>query len=114
MADRAVKVVLLELPEMLRELLLETLRNEPDLIVSGELDPSRCPDFLILGADDGELPEPYLEVLRACPAMRVIVMAREGTEGFLHELRPHATPLGELTPAQILETVRAFPRSCPR
>jgi hypothetical protein len=106
-----VKIVLLELPDMLREPLLETLGNQPDLIVAGELDPSQCPDFLILGADDAELPKPYLEVLVACPATRVIVMTREGQHGFLHELRPHATPIGELTPAQILETIRTLSSS---
>jgi hypothetical protein len=108
-ADGApVKIVLIELPGLLREILFETLSNQRDLVVLDELDMSQCPDFVILGADDGALREPYLEVLLACPGIRVIVMARGGTQGFLHELRPHATPLGDLSAAQILETIRTL------
>jgi hypothetical protein len=105
------KIVLIELPGMLRELLLEALSNQPDLVVVDELDTSDCPDFLIVEADDGEPTEPYLEVLLACPALRVIAITREGMHGFLHELQPHATRLGELTPAEIPETIRAISRS---
>jgi hypothetical protein len=101
-----VKIVLVDLPRTLQEILLGVLRELPDLDIVDEVDTTECPDFLILGADGPELRGRYRKILFKCPATRVIAISPTGAQGFLHELRPLVTPLGQLTPEGIVELIR--------
>ena len=57
-------------------------------------------------AVDGELSELSRELLRDWPDVRVLLLARDGREGFLWELRPHRVVLGELSIETLRESVR--------
>lgn len=64
------------------------------------------PQLVILEQDDGELSELSRELLRDWPDVRVLLLARDGREGFLWELRPHRVVLGELSIETLRESVR--------
>jgi hypothetical protein len=107
--DRRITVVLASMPRLLHDLVKETVEAQPDLELVGEIDEpvlDDCPDFLVVGVETEELPEAYRELLFACPRMEVVAVTEEARLGFLYELRPQATPLGEISPTVLLEALR--------
>lgn len=62
--------------------------------------------LVILEEENGELSTLAGEVLRCWPDVRVMLLARDGREAFLWELRPHRVALGELSTDALRETVR--------
>jgi hypothetical protein len=97
------------MPRLLHDLVKETVEAQPDLELVGEIDEPAlddCPDFLVVGVEAEELPGAYRELLLTCPRMQVVAVTEEARQGFLHELRPHVAPLGEISPAVLLETMR--------
>jgi hypothetical protein len=96
------------MPRMLRDLIERTVSEQPDLEIAGEIaEPALddCPDFLILGVEDAELPDGYRKLLVSCPRMRVIVVTADRREAFLFELEPRTIRLGELSPETLLEAL---------
>jgi hypothetical protein len=61
---------------------------------------------VILEQDDGALSAVSRELLRCWPDVRVLLLARDGREAFVWELRPHRVVLGELSIETLRETVR--------
>jgi hypothetical protein len=97
------------MPQMLREIIEQAFRGEPDFEIVGEIDEpvlDTCPDVLILEVEDGKLPDSYGRLLAYCPRMRVVGLTADGREAFLYELAPRTTPLGALSPAALLEALR--------
>jgi hypothetical protein len=98
---------------MLRDLIEETVEAQPDLELVAEIDEpvlEDCPDFLVVGVETEELPDPYRELLITCPRMQIVAVTPEGRQGFLHRLLPHVAALGEISPTVLLETMRAGSR----
>jgi hypothetical protein len=96
------------MPRMLRDLIERTVSEQPDLEIAGEVDEpalDECPDFLILGVEDADLPDGYRKLLLSCPRMRVVGLTAERREAFLYELAPRMVPLGELSPETLLEAL---------
>jgi hypothetical protein len=61
--------------------------------------------LVILEQDDGDLNAVSHELLRSWPTIRVLLLARDGREAFVWELRPHRVVLGELSIETLRETV---------
>jgi DNA-binding NarL/FixJ family response regulator len=110
-----VKILVRELPGMLRDIVTRLLAAEDDLEVVGEGDRGDLSsalaqfgaDVVVLGCDDPEAPELGQRVLRAHPLLKVLAVATECRQAVLHELRPHRTVLGELTPESLLAAIRS-------
>jgi hypothetical protein len=63
-------------------------------------------DFVIAGA--GRLaPDDVSRLLEVHPGIKVLAVSESGRQGLLYELRPHRVPIGDLSPAVLLATIRS-------
>jgi DNA-binding NarL/FixJ family response regulator len=108
------------MPRMLCDIISSTLSGEPDMDVIGEprdgVDVVRAAshmrvDVLVMGLADSELPGDCVRLFKVQPRIRVLGVAGDGRRVFLYELRPQRTPLGELSPQELVDVVRAAARS---
>jgi DNA-binding NarL/FixJ family response regulator len=107
------RIVLIDMPRMLREIIREVVAAEPGAEVVAEFgEPvdlvpavlAHRAGFVILGADlaAGEV----ARLLDELPRTRVLGVADDGGQSFLYELRPHMVELGEISPERLLEAIR--------
>lgn len=104
-----IRVLLVNLPPLLRDILGELLAAEPDVAVtaaSGDglrLPGGSAPDVVLCGLEpdsvSARLAEDY-------PAPDVIVVEGDGDRAWLCRLEPHRTSLGELGPDSLLKAIR--------
>jgi chemotaxis response regulator CheB len=116
------KLVLLGMPTMLRQLLVRIVDQVPDLDIVAELpdDNLRSPrimetpaDVVVVDSDQAPM-DAVVALLRSQCQTRILGLSSDGSRAFLHELRPHRVPLGELSPAALLEVIRkGEPRPTP-
>ena len=111
-----VRIVLIDMPLLLRDLLEHTLAAEPDMVVLAaepELEALASTahetdaDVVIVGLEDGELPAPALELLTEYDRRMVIGVETVGGEAVLYSLRPERTSIGTTTPAALATAIRA-------
>jgi DNA-binding NarL/FixJ family response regulator len=103
------------MPLMLRDILRGILTGQPDLKVIGEVaDPTQLDatlerieaDVVILGSEGPAAWRRFEELLLSHPRLKVLDITLDGSQAFLHELRPHHTALGELSPDALLRAAR--------
>jgi len=85
MTSKPVRVLVANQPRLMRELLMATIADQPDIEVVGEIRSDgelehaieyMRPDFLIVALQDGDvLPKPYDVILRRHPYLKVIGIA---------------------------------------
>jgi len=111
------RIVLVDMPPLLREIVREALAREPDLDVVAEheasVDVRRAideadADFVIVGAD-ATARASVASVVGAQRGIRAIEVQSDGTESVLYELRPQRVSLGEISPDALLRTIRTPP-----
>jgi DNA-binding NarL/FixJ family response regulator len=83
--DKAIRVLVANRPRLMRELILETLADQPGIEVVGEVTdeveiPDRVhqtlPDFLVIALDEpGRRPDICETILRAHPEVRILAVA---------------------------------------
>jgi DNA-binding NarL/FixJ family response regulator len=110
------RVLLVEMPHMLRDIVKTIVEREGDMEVVGDLGDQkrviataldRRADFVIAGLESGELPEVFEELVSLDPEVEVLAVARDGRHSFLYKLEPQLKELGELSPELLLETIRS-------
>jgi hypothetical protein len=101
-----IRVALIDLPRMSRELVTRALLADPAILVTSGLAESTPHHVAIVGQRrDEDLSERALELIHENPRMRVLTLANDGGETYLYELRPYRVLIGELSPAALLEAV---------
>lgn len=108
-----VKVLLVGMSAMLRDLVKAILATESTVKVIGELEEPGSykresgieADAVVLGLSDSELPDFGRRLLTAHPDTKFLGISSDGRKGFLYELRPHAIPLGELSPTVLVNAL---------
>jgi hypothetical protein len=112
---RKVRVLLAEMAPMLQEMLSRLLSVEPDLEPFAEDGDRRQvlrqvrrlqPDVLLLGSGDETLGDFEPSLFQAHPWLKILAIEPTGRQFFLHELRPHRSPLGEVSPQRLLDVIR--------
>ena len=112
---RRARILIVEIPSLLREIIGEIIADEDDMEVVGELrDHTGVVElaerteatFVIAGLTHPELDSVYRDLLAGRPSTRVLAVRREGRLSTLYELRPHAETLGELSPEMLLTVIR--------
>ena len=110
-----VRVLLVGLRGVLRGVILGVVEEQPDIIVIGDVqDPEDLDraltrtgvDLVIWGVHDDEDVDRYASLFDAYPRLTVLAIQHDGREGFLWQLQPHRTALGELAPRQIPAAIR--------
>jgi DNA-binding NarL/FixJ family response regulator len=110
------RVLLLEIPAMLADLLKGIVQADDQIEIVAELadatDLIEVSDradahVVIINLPDSDLPASCSALLGERPRMRVIGLAGHGRNGFLWELRPHRLALGEISPSTLLPAIRS-------
>jgi len=108
------RIVLVDLPPLLREIVRETASREPDLEVVSEHEAGidllaaverDDPDFLIVGSQEAT-EQTVASLIAGGRRLRALEVRSDGRESVLYELRPHRVLLGEISPSTLLQTIR--------
>ena len=111
------RIVLIDMPPLLREIVREAIVAEPDLAVvaehAGDVDVREAvdrdaADFVIVGSD-AAAHDDLRSLVGAGARLRALELQGDGREGVLYELRPHRVSLGDVSPATLLRTIRTAP-----
>jgi len=103
-----------EMPQMLRDLLADALAHETDmeLTLDSETgtdgDEDATPDVVLIGTTSVE--QSAAALLARWPNARVIAIEQHGRGASMYELRPYRVELGELSPAGVVDSIRAAVR----
>jgi DNA-binding NarL/FixJ family response regulator len=116
--DERLRIVLINMPRMLREIIREVVLPESDMEVAGDfstpyglleaVERTRA-DFVITGTGDADLAD-VGRVLRERPRLKVLAVAADGRQTYLYELRPQKVHLGEVSPRNLLDAIRSAAR----
>jgi DNA-binding NarL/FixJ family response regulator len=107
------RILLVDLPRLLREIVLGSVVDEADLEVVDHVsrvevleDAARRHDVdvVVIGSDDPEL---ALRLLDLRPRLKVLAVGGEGLDTRLYELRPWRVLLGDVSPRTLVEAIRA-------
>jgi hypothetical protein len=119
----AIRVLLIRMPRILRDLLADVLGSESDIqIVADVLSPRDVttddlarmqPDVVIVGPDAKEPARTCLEMLGRTPRLKLLALERKGREFSIYELRPVRTKLGALSPTTLIASIRNALRPMP-
>jgi len=65
------------------------------------------PDVVIVGLHDSRLPSPCLDLLLERPRVKVLGIEEQEGRAQLYELRPEQVELGEVSPEEVVHSIRA-------
>jgi DNA-binding NarL/FixJ family response regulator len=108
------RVMVQNIPPMLRDIVRSVVASAPDMMLLSEHSGTGTayswrrpePDVVIVSTEDINDISSTIECFSRWPRARVLVIEVTGRETVLYELRPHATPLGALSPDQLVATIR--------
>ena len=101
---------------MLGEIVEQVISEQPDMEVVGKVEGRASfteaaanlgVDVVIVGLEAAELPVVCEELVISHPQIKVLAVAGDGRGAFLYELRPHTSPLGEVSPQGLVDAIRA-------
>ncbi len=109
-----IRILLMDMPRMLREIVREVVDPDPGLTIVGEL-PERGehlldalpfePEVVVTGRD-GLSAAAVDELLVAQPRLRILAIGDDGGRTVVYRLRPERVLLGELSPAALRQELR--------
>ena len=117
-----VRVLLAELPRLLREVLEDTMRHEPGLALVGFVEPGEdagasvgetYADVLIVGEAAIQTSNGWRSLLRTHPKLRLLSLSGDGRHLDVYELNPLRTHIGEASPDVLVEWIRNTPQPVP-
>ena len=113
MLGRAVmrRIILVGLPQLLRDLVLKVLDEEPRVRVVARLDNASglehapVADCVVAAIDEPGLPAAFLDAVRRNPGMRLLGLRWGGRRCFIYELAPRCVSVGEFSRDILLTSV---------
>jgi len=109
------KVLLIDMPRMLRDIVCEVVADDPTFEIVGQLE--RAPDLtvtarqydpeVIIAGDAVSEAEAIGALLEMRPRTRILTITDDGGQSILYRLSPEALALGDLSPARLREAMRA-------
>jgi DNA-binding NarL/FixJ family response regulator len=116
-----IQILLVDMPLMLREMIEQAVAAQPDMNVVAAVAAASAlvsaaretkPEFVIFGLEDGEddFPADCLEVLEEHPRTKALGIRAAAGLAYLYELRPERTAIGEVSPDDIVTTIRTVAR----
>jgi DNA-binding NarL/FixJ family response regulator len=110
-----IRILVVHPAGILRDIIVTVLNAQDDMTVVDQLPDhtglrealaSARPTLIIFGQLSPDVLEVYPDLFASYPALKVLAVREDGRQGFLWELRPHRTPLGEISPTQLVEVIR--------
>lgn len=110
-----IRVLISDAPTMLRDILEQALSREPGIELMSEPAPppaeeSRSPDVVVVGTSDAQPVEDARALLARWPRSHVLIITSRGQRVLRYKLWPRGVDLGEMSPAQLAEAIRAAAR----
>jgi hypothetical protein len=117
---KSIRILLIGMPKMLQDLVKGILSAQPTIRTVEEVDEPQLLDRMdsspqasrsdetevfILSLHNEDLPEIGRRILTTYPEAGLLGISSDGRKAVLYELRPHAIPLGELSPASLVDAV---------
>ena len=113
-----VRVLLLEVPRLVRDVLTHAIEAEPEMELVSERrsDPTlagdtRAPDVVIVGTRRRDDLQRVEAILWRWPHSQVLTVTMDGHQASLYQLEPQQTELGELSPGELVNVIRGTVRS---
>jgi DNA-binding NarL/FixJ family response regulator len=122
----SVRVVLVGLPQLTRDLIARILDKEPEIHVVGEVGETEgavpvrrlieeaAADIVIVGYDAPALVTECHQLLDEQAPWRVLAVSSDGRDAHLYGVRPYAIAIDEFSLDSVLEIVRKSASSRPR
>jgi hypothetical protein len=113
-----VRILLVDMPRLVRDMLESAARRDPGVQVVGVLPDVDAvaaaagdAEVIVVGVERRELPAGCRALLDE-RAAGLRLLGIEGGEGgaYLYELQPHRSPLGELSPAEVVDAIKNLAR----
>jgi DNA-binding NarL/FixJ family response regulator len=113
---RKIRVSVQKMPQLVRDVLGHAINSQPDMEVIADpsavasaapvpLDPA-APDVVVLGGAGAEEARQAAGILSRWPRSHVLTLALDGHQAALHTLKPHRMELGELSPIEVVDSIR--------
>jgi hypothetical protein len=107
------RVLVSDVSPMLGDIVRDAIAREPALELLPAIGDSDIhewrrtdPDVIILSTPDIQQLSSVGDWLNRCPRARIVVIETSGREAVLYELQPSMTPLGALSPEQLIAVIR--------
>jgi DNA-binding NarL/FixJ family response regulator len=108
-----IRILLVDVPAMLRDILENVIARQPDMMLLRDTRRAGAPehwrrpepDAVIVATrniGDVDVADCLNRWARSC----VVVIETSGRDSVMYELKPHTTPLGALSPDQLVSTIR--------
>lgn len=117
---KRIRILMVKVPGILGEIITEVVADEPDMEIVGavtdynELLPAAratSADAVIIGLEDGELPDICEKLLDERPRVVLLGVHGDGRHAFVYALRPGRVAIGDVSPADLVDGIRsAFER----
>jgi DNA-binding NarL/FixJ family response regulator len=111
-----VRILLVDLTGILKDIVRSLLEEQDDMTVVGWLPDHATlreailrttPEVLVWGMDDdANVLDVAPQLFGDHPTLKVFEVRDDGRQGFLWELRPHRTTLGEISPLGLVAAIR--------
>lgn len=114
-----IRVLIGDMPRMMRELVGTAVSDAPDITLvdptereplADSLDRTRA-DVLILSVASEREPASIDALLYDHPRLTLLTIGEHGRATDLHELRPHTTALGQVSPNELVAAIRESARA---
>jgi DNA-binding NarL/FixJ family response regulator len=119
--DRAhlspIRVLIVDMPGVLHDIVNATLAAARDIVVVGDVTDVEeslervveavGPSVVVLGSGHPAAADGCRELLSMDSNLKLIALDDDGAQTFLVEMRPKATPLGELSPSTLVSAIRS-------
>jgi DNA-binding NarL/FixJ family response regulator len=109
-------ILLVDLSRLVGEMIERAVGRTQDMGVVGraasldelhDVAQATDPDVVIIGLHDAELPQACLDLLLERPRMKVLGIEEHGGHAQLFELLPEQVEIGEFSPDEVVDTIRA-------
>ena len=110
-----IRILVVHPAGILRDIVVKALDAQDDMIVVDQLPDhtglrqalaSTRPTLVLWGLLSPDVHEVYPDLFDGYSSVKVLAMLEDGRQAFLWELRPHRTPLGEISPGRLVEVIR--------
>jgi DNA-binding NarL/FixJ family response regulator len=101
-----IRLLLAELPPLLRAIVENAIGAEADLQLVTDADPREPPDVVVIAAARGEQMAVLRQIIESSPRTRILVITLDNGHAHLIELGPHVLELGALSPDGVARAIR--------
>jgi len=102
-----IRIRLLAMPRLVRELIELAVRAEPDMEVVEDGAILASADFVVCGAPTADAASEGRSFLAEQARVRVVELDAAAGRASLFELQEHEEPIGDVSPAELVDAIRA-------